>query len=256
MKNIDTIHKDYNNIVNENKKKRILNSDFNELSWDNKRLYLLYESNHTCQKCDLSEWMGQKLSFEIDHIDGDRLNNNRNNLIVLCPNCHCLTKTWRGKNKNYKRFKINDTEILTLLLKNNWNIRKTLIELNLSPKGGNYKRCHKIRDNYEEMGYTPESKVLNIIDDKLFNKYYNELLSYKEIALKLDVSYKRIMRYIKDNAIKKRRREYPKLEELIEKYKLFGSMKKLASFYDMSDNGVRKWFVKHGVDPKRIKEII
>ena len=26
--------------------------------------------------------------LEVAHIDGDRLNNNINNLVILCPNCH------------------------------------------------------------------------------------------------------------------------------------------------------------------------
>lgn len=44
-----------------------------------------------CEKCRLSEWMGQKLIMELHHKDGNRFNNELENLEILCPNCHSLT---------------------------------------------------------------------------------------------------------------------------------------------------------------------
>jgi len=35
----------------------------------------------------------------VHHKDGDRTNNEYENLTLLCPNCHALTDTYRGKNK-------------------------------------------------------------------------------------------------------------------------------------------------------------
>jgi hypothetical protein len=40
--------------------------------------------------------------FRIDHIHGDNTNNEVENLRYLCPNCHALTDTYRGKNKALK----------------------------------------------------------------------------------------------------------------------------------------------------------
>lgn len=42
---------------------------------------------------------------EIEHIDGNSQNNTSNNCILLCPNCHSLTPTFRNKNKGNGRFK-------------------------------------------------------------------------------------------------------------------------------------------------------
>ena len=39
-----------------------------------------------------------RVPLEIDHIDGDCFNNKIENLVVLCPNCHSLTDTYRGLN--------------------------------------------------------------------------------------------------------------------------------------------------------------
>jgi len=62
------------------------------------RIHLLKEFNNCCEQCGWSE-VNQttgKVPLEIDHIDGDAYNNLRENLKVLCPNCHSLTKTYKN----------------------------------------------------------------------------------------------------------------------------------------------------------------
>ena len=56
------------------------------------------EQDFKCNSCGISEWMSQPLVYELEHIDGNNKNNIRTNLECLCPNCHSLTKTWRGRN--------------------------------------------------------------------------------------------------------------------------------------------------------------
>ena len=51
-----------------------------------------------CEVCGIDEWLGEKLSLELDHIDGDRTNHKFSNLRIVCPNCHSQTHTYRGKN--------------------------------------------------------------------------------------------------------------------------------------------------------------
>lgn len=53
---------------------------------------------HRCESCERTHWMGQPIPLELDHIDGDRFNNELTNLRLLCPNCHALTPTYRGRN--------------------------------------------------------------------------------------------------------------------------------------------------------------
>jgi 5-methylcytosine-specific restriction endonuclease McrA len=53
---------------------------------------------HRCQGCDRSRWKGAPIPLEIDHRNGDRTDNLLTNLRLLCPNCHALTPTYRGRN--------------------------------------------------------------------------------------------------------------------------------------------------------------
>ena len=52
-----------------------------------------------CDICGISEWNGEPIKLQVHHKDGDRLNNEINNLQILCPNCHSQTDNWCAKNR-------------------------------------------------------------------------------------------------------------------------------------------------------------
>lgn len=52
-----------------------------------------------CSKCGLKPiWNGESLVLQLEHIDGDSINNEVKNLTLLCPNCHSQTLTYAGRN--------------------------------------------------------------------------------------------------------------------------------------------------------------
>jgi hypothetical protein len=58
---------------------------------------LVKENGHYCWDCQTTTWKGYPIPLELDHIDGNNRNNHRNNLRLLCCNCHALTPTWRSR---------------------------------------------------------------------------------------------------------------------------------------------------------------
>jgi Zn finger protein HypA/HybF involved in hydrogenase expression len=69
------------------------------------RRYLLLTH---CEKCTICGWnktnpVTGRVPLEVDHINGDHSNSTKENLRLICPNCHSLTPTFRNLNKGKGR---------------------------------------------------------------------------------------------------------------------------------------------------------
>ena len=101
-----------------------------------------------CECCGLKEWMGKPIPLEAHHKDGDELNSTLENLQLLCPNCHAMTDTYKGKNiKN--RDRIVPEEEFVKALREADNIRQALLTLGLTAKGRNYMRANELIIKYK-----------------------------------------------------------------------------------------------------------
>lgn len=71
------------------------------------RTYLFRIHNSKCSACGWSEVnpFTNTIPLEVEHIDGNPYNNKPYNLTLLCPNCHSLTRTYRGANRGHGRRK-------------------------------------------------------------------------------------------------------------------------------------------------------
>lgn len=78
--------------------------------------------SNSCEICNLPPiWNGKILTLQLDHIDGDRYNNDLSNLRIICPNCHTQTDTYCSKNStrsfvNYRS--ISEMDLIEFFSKN------------------------------------------------------------------------------------------------------------------------------------------
>lgn len=80
------------------------------------RKLLIEERGYRCEQCGLSKWQGYNIPLEIHHIDGNSYNNKKDNLRILCRNCHSQTETYRNKrNEITSQSKYSDDEIAQAL---------------------------------------------------------------------------------------------------------------------------------------------
>ena len=60
-----------------------------------------------CELCGISQWLDYDLPLELHHKNGDHQDNDLDNLMILCPNCHSIQEGNSGANVG--RYKVKET---------------------------------------------------------------------------------------------------------------------------------------------------
>ncbi len=129
---------------------------WHELKKSEYRERIEIEQNNKCFICRIDkEWNNKPLNFELDHINGNRQDESRENLRLVCPNCHSQTETYKiGNNKQVGKIQYTDEQIVQAL-KENTSGYSAIKSLGMNPHGGNYVRIRKIIKKYSlNLDYT------------------------------------------------------------------------------------------------------
>lgn len=178
------------------------------------KLFEFKIKDRCCENCKLDVWLNGQIPLELHHIDGNHYNNKLGNIQILCPNCHSLTSTYRGRGKKIE-FTSNELEEA---VKECETINQIVVKFKLLSNASSYR---KIRH---------------------YLKKYN--LKLKDRVKASDIKELRDPNYVSETRklgwIKSRKVIRPSKEELLEMV-WEKSISTLAKELGISDNGIRKW---------------
>lgn len=188
-----------------------------------------------CECCGLTEWMKRPIALEIHHIDGDRLNNNLDNLQLLCLNCHALTPNWKRRKVHISEC-VSDDEIVSSIIKNkNSSIRQILKDVGLSDCGSNYKRIRKIADKLGVVLPQIEQKINYCVDcGKVISSNAERCIDCNN-------------KFIIQNWFSSHNIDRDDLKDMIRK----GTFKQIGEKFNVSDSTIKKWCKKFELPYKK-----
>ena len=188
---------------------------------------LLKIREYKCECCGLSEWNNIPITLQAHHKDGDKTNNELNNLQLLCPNCHSQTENYCSK--NISKVPVSDDDLIAALQKQP-SIRQALLSVGLSDGSVNYRRARSLLSR--------EGVVLPEKQHKCLTNEYSDGIC---IDCGKPISYGAVrchhcssINIVKDIS---RRPEKDILKEQIRNL----PFTKIGEIYNVSDNAVRKW---------------
>ena len=104
LNNISTSHFLHVHLGGYVKNKNITIADFTDkCTWNKTSIKRFLKNNKIldftiCSLCGISDqWNGKKLILQLDHINGNNIDNRIENLRIVCPNCHSQTDTFCNK---------------------------------------------------------------------------------------------------------------------------------------------------------------
>lgn len=188
---------------------------------------LIRERGHQCEKCKNTTWLELPIMLELEHIDGNNGNNEITNLLLLCPNCHAQTKTWRRAKSSFEENP------------------KLICPLCNGPKQSKSQRCGECYRNSKK-------------GKKLFPQ---ETIQRPKLSQKLCGCGAEITPQAKQCTqcahVKQQRIDWPSVEELVARLRDNSeSYSAVARSLGISDNSVRKYLRKNGIDPKTFKSLV
>lgn len=128
-----------------------------------------------CYNCGLTKWLDKDIPLELEHINGNNRDHRKENLTLLCPNCHSLTSTYRGKAKKINRIKYKPIKIKEKYFCQNCNIEvktksKTGLCLRCAPRRlrrSNRPSKEILLEQISKLGYCGTGRTYGVSDNAI-----------------------------------------------------------------------------------------
>lgn len=185
---------------------------------------LIRERGYKCEICNLSEWNGEKIPLELHHINGIRIDNSKENLQLLCCNCHGLTKNWRARNKGSVEKLVNSSDLYELsnYYENN-NLNPVKVGETLTGKADGNPEPSRVKSKGVESGRREPKSC--------------------ECGAIIHYQSKRCV----DCYNITKRSSVPKVPEILKAFEDKKSYLQVGKHFGVSDNAVRKWVESYGL---------
>lgn len=191
---------------------------------------------HKCYKCNRKRWEDEIIPIHLHHKDGNSENNNLNNLIILCPNCHAIEER-KSKKEKVGLDKIKAIEFI----KESTTIREVLKKCGLSTRGNNHAVIYKLM---AENNLKLKEKEEKINKEKPYRKYIRKIKCKSNCEICGAETKKRSNVCVKCAKIKQRRVERPPYEQLLQEIKET-SYVAVGKKYGVSDKTIKKWVINY-----------
>lgn len=196
-----------------------------------------------CEKCGRTEWEGQRIPLCVHHIDGNHINNQIENLQILCPNCHAQTDNYCGRNKN-KRPPITDEQFVEAL-RQTTSIRQALQKLGINYAAKYYyEKAHKLIEENNIIQKPKKEKQQKTESQKKIKIESNHCIDCGKII------HSRSQRCKNCDHKRQRKTEWPQRDELKNLIRT-ESFSSIGKMYNVSDNAVRKWCKNYNLPTKK-----
>ena len=196
-----------------------------------------------CEKCRRTEWEGQRIPLCVHHIDGNHINNQIENLQVLCPNCHAQTDNYCGRNTN-KRPPITDEQFVEAL-RQTTSIRQALQKLGINYAAKYYyEKAHKLIEENNIIQKPKKEKQQKTKPQKKIKIEANHCIDCGKI---ID---NRSQRCEECEHKRQRKTKWPQRDELKNLIRT-ESFSSIGKKYNVSDNAIRKWCKNYNLPTKK-----
>lgn len=205
---------------------------------------------NSCSACGTGAmWNDEMLVLHLDHINGINDDNRIENLRILCPICHALTPTFRGRNKSEKEFVIQTIDL------SQENVIKPIAEKCVSCKESiinGMQLCLEcaqgriqIYDNNNMPAPSVRKKSKPVQRKEILHRRNNHKCKCGKI---IDLPSSMCI----DCTKRERRKNIPSKQDLILSIlETNANFSALGRKYRVSDNAVRKWCNYHGLPVKK-----